>query len=346
MKRLLLRIAGYAGLLFAAVQPLCAQDVHLSQFYETPLMRNPALAGIFTGDIRIQAAYRNQWQSTGVPYKTTVLSGEFKFGVGQGNDFLTVGFNMFHDIAGSSRLKTTQFMPAINFHKSLDAERNRYLSLGFMGGIVQRQFDSKNLTFDNQYTLRGYDPFAPTGEQFSGLQRTIADFAVGLSYNSQLGEYGNYFLGASLWHFNKPTERFVLEEVQLAPKWQFNGGIRTPVSETVEIHAEVNYLLQDSYTELLAGGYASYVFSDATDRDNGMQRMAVSLGAFVRLNDAVIPVARMEYNNFALGFSYDINTSQLRTASQGRGGYELTMSYRGFTHGDNSTLDAVRCPRF
>ena len=325
---------------------LHAQDVHLSQFYETPLMRNPALAGIYTGDIRIQAAYRNQWQSTGVPYMTTILSGEYKFGVGQGNDFLTLGFNMFHDLAGSSKLKTTQFMPAVNFHKSLNGEKNSYLSLGFMGGVVQRQFNSKDLTFNNQYTNRGYDPFAPTGENFSGLQRSFADFAVGMSYNSALGENGNYFLGASFWHFNKPTERFILEEIQLDPKWQFNGGMKIPLSETLELHAEANYLMQGSYTELLAGGLLSYEFTDMTDPDNKISRLAVSAGAFIRLNDALIPVVRMEYNNLSLGFSYDLNTSELRTASQGRGGYELTLSYRAFTKGDNSSLDAVRCPRF
>jgi hypothetical protein len=129
-----------------------------------------------------------------------------------------------------------------------------------MGGMVQRQFDSKNLTFDNQYTSRGFDPFASSEEQFSGQKRTIADVAVGMSYNSAIGEKGNYFLGASLWHFNKPTERFMLEDVQLAPKWQFNGGIRTSISEAVEIHAEANYLVQGTYSEMLADGYASYVF--------------------------------------------------------------------------------------
>jgi type IX secretion system PorP/SprF family membrane protein len=325
---------------------LFAQDVHLSQFYETPLMRNPALAGIYTGDLRVQAAYRNQWQSTGVPFKTTILSGEYKFGVGQGNDFLTVGFNTFYDLAGSSQLKTIQFMPAVNFHKSLNGEKNSYLSLGFMGGVVQRQFDGKDLTFNNQYTTRGYDPFSPTGENFSGLQRTIADFAVGMSYNSSLGENGNYFLGASLWHFNKPTERFILEEIALDPKWQFNGGVKLPINENIELHAEANYLMQGSYTELIAGGLISYVFSDLAGVESEISRLAVSAGAFVRLNDAVIPVARLEYNNLSLGFSYDLNISELRTASQGRGGYELTLSYRAFTKGDNSSLDALRCPRF
>ena len=35
---------------FLAVISVQAQDLHLSQFFETPLLRNPALAGIFEGD--------------------------------------------------------------------------------------------------------------------------------------------------------------------------------------------------------------------------------------------------------------------------------------------------------
>src|SRR6187551_1298687 len=78
-----------------------SQDLHLSQFYETPLMRNPALAGIFTGDVRVQVAYRNQWQSLGVPFQTSIVSGEYKMPVGRADDFLTVGINSFYDVAGS-----------------------------------------------------------------------------------------------------------------------------------------------------------------------------------------------------------------------------------------------------
>jgi hypothetical protein len=43
------------------------QDLHFSQFYEFPLLRNPALAGIFNGNFRFTGAYRNQWQSVTVP---------------------------------------------------------------------------------------------------------------------------------------------------------------------------------------------------------------------------------------------------------------------------------------
>ena len=66
-----------------------AQDVHFSQFFETPLWRNPSLAGIYNGDTRVQAVYRNQWNSVTDAYKTGSLNAEFKMHVGKNNDFVT-----------------------------------------------------------------------------------------------------------------------------------------------------------------------------------------------------------------------------------------------------------------
>jgi Type IX secretion system membrane protein PorP/SprF len=55
-----------------------SQDIHFSQFFETPLLRNPSLAGIFKGDIRAQAVYRDQWNSVTNAYRTGSLNAELK----------------------------------------------------------------------------------------------------------------------------------------------------------------------------------------------------------------------------------------------------------------------------
>ncbi len=69
MKTILHKFVWGMLLLFASLQ-VQSQDIHFSQFFEAPLLRNPALAGLFTGDLRIQAVYRTQWQSVSVPYQT------------------------------------------------------------------------------------------------------------------------------------------------------------------------------------------------------------------------------------------------------------------------------------
>src|SRR5215217_7818617 len=106
-----------------------SQDLHFSQFFEAPLLRNPSLAGIFTGDIRVQAVYRDQWNSVTTAYKTSSLNAEYKMPVGKGSDFITTGIQVLYDRAGTISWVSTHLLPALNFHKSLSSDRNRYLSL-------------------------------------------------------------------------------------------------------------------------------------------------------------------------------------------------------------------------
>ena len=46
------------------------------------------------------------------------------------------------------------------------------------------------------------------------------------------------------------------------------------------------------------------------------------------LNDAAILSTRFDYENFSLGFSYDINVSPLRTASNSNGAFEFALAYK------------------
>ncbi len=142
------------------------QDIHFSQFFEAPLLRNPSLAGIYTGDYRIQGVYRDQWNSITNAYRTGSLNAEYKMPVGVGNDFITAGLQALFDKAGTVGLTTTQILPALNYHKSLSNEKTMYLSLGFMGGLIRKSIDITKITTDNQFSGGGYDGTLPTGENF------------------------------------------------------------------------------------------------------------------------------------------------------------------------------------
>jgi hypothetical protein len=89
MKTAIIQIIFIIASVFLFQEQSAAQDIHFSQFSETPLLRNPALAGIFSGDVRVQGVFRNQWNSVTVPYQTSSLNAEYKLPVGNGDDFLT-----------------------------------------------------------------------------------------------------------------------------------------------------------------------------------------------------------------------------------------------------------------
>ena len=111
-----------------------SQNIHFSQFFEAPLLRNPALAGLFAVDIRLQSVYKSQWQRVSVPYQTVSLNGEYKISIKSNEDFLIIGGQLLYDKAGTIALTATHVLPVLNYHKSMSDVRSMYISLGFTGG--------------------------------------------------------------------------------------------------------------------------------------------------------------------------------------------------------------------
>jgi len=324
---------------------LLSQDIHFSQFFETPLLRNPALAGLFTGDLRLQSVYRTQWQSVTVPYQTTSFNGEYKMPIGKTEDFLTVGGQILYDKAGSIAMTATHIMPAVNYHKSLSSVRNMYLSLGFMGGIVQRRFDRSKVTTNSQFDGTTYNGGLADGETFDNPSYSYFDGTVGMSFNTQIGDNtdNNLFVGLAYHHFNKPSNisYYGNTKLEMTPKWVYSAGARVSTAENSYITFQADYISQGQNTEMIGGALYTYKLDDFAD-----PKFLIHGGAFVRWKDAIIPVAKLEMRPLAISLSYDINTSQLATATRGRGGFEMALSYQRYINRDNSSKEAVRCPRF
>jgi type IX secretion system PorP/SprF family membrane protein len=321
------------------VPPALCQDIHFSQFFEAPLLRNPSLAGIFTGDVRVQLVYRDQWNSLTNAYKTGSLNGEYKMPVGRADDFMTVGLQILYDRAGTIGWTSTHILPALNYHKSLSADQNRYLSLGFMGGLVQRSFDPSKMTTNSQYDGNGL------GENLTNAQHSYLDGSVGMSYNSNLNNNpdNNFFIGAAYHHFNRPNNSFYRDpNIELHPKWVFSGGIRFGVSDNAYLTLQADHSRQGGFSETVAGGmYGLKLGSDPANPD-----YVIHAGAFLRWNDALIPVIKIDRAPLSFAFSYDANVSKLKPSSYGRGGFELSLSYIGFLRQDKHILNSILCPRF
>ncbi len=321
------------------------QDMHFSQFFEAPLQRNPSLAGIFQGDIRIQSVFRTQWASVTVPYKTGSLAIDYKQPVGGGDDFLTMGMQVLYDRAGTAALTTTSVMPAINYHKAIGGYKNKYLALGFMGGWVQRRFDRSKITTNNHFDGNGYNPSLGDGETFVNSSFSYLDGSVGMSFNSSIAEKSsdNYFIGVAYHHFNRPKNSFYKNpDVELQAKIVVSTGVRFTLNETSYFTIQGDYTKQGPSSQTIAGALYSYKLGE--DIEN--PQYTIHFGGFLRVKDAFIPVVKLDCRPFSFAFSYDATVSQLKTASQGRGALEFSLTYAGFLDRDNSSRNAVLCPKF
>ena len=316
-----------------------SQDIHFSQFFEAPLLRNPSLAGIYTGDLRIQAVYRDQWNSVTNAYKTGSLNGEYKMPIGKGDDFMTIGMQILFDRAGTIGWTSIHALPAINYHKSLSTDHNSYLSLGFMGGIVQRSFDVSKITTNSQYDGTGI------GENLGNTQYTYLDGSVGMSYNSSLGDNSdnNFFIGAAYHHFNRPNNSFYRDpNIELQPKWVFSGGLRFNAGDYAFITLQADHSRQGAFSETIGGATYGLKIGPNPDQPD----YVLHAGSYLRWNDAFVPVVKLDYLPFSFALSYDVNISKLKPSSYGRGGFEFSLSYIGFLNRERSTLNSTLCPRF
>lgn len=321
-----------------------AQDINFSQFYEMPLLRNPALAGLYAGDFRATAGFRSQWNSVTTPYQTQGLGVELKFATSQNSDnYLSLGVQMTNDIAGDSKLGKTQILPVLAYHHSLSDESDTYISAGFMAGPVQQRFDASKLSFDDQFVNGSYSATNPTQQSFTRTNLTYLDASAGLLFSTSLANDINCYIGGSYFHFNKPKVAFhPNSDIVLNDKIMINGGLSAPLSEYNRLILYADYFRQGGNSQM-QGGFMYKTDLLQIDED---ETVSISAGSFLRWNDAVIPVVKLDYYELGIGLTYDVNISKLRAASQFRGGFEITLSYRNFLNIRNSSLDKTRCPRF
>jgi type IX secretion system PorP/SprF family membrane protein len=328
-----------------------AQDIGFSQFYDQPLLRNPALAGIFNGDVRLTASYRNQWQSVTIPYRTFGISSELKFPM-QIMDYDvtgTLGLEIFRDVAGTSEFSTTQILPAGNI--SVRTGENSFLSGGFMAGLMQQRFDPTKLVLNDQFIANSDGSFSIlpyTNQVFNNTNVNYFDLSLGVTYKSSLNENVDYYVGAALFHLTNPSVGFFDgSKIILNKKLALNAGLSNAIGDANELILYADYF--DQYTSDfkrvgISTAQFGIMYNHAFFESDG--DASITGGLLYRWNDALIPVVQLALSKFTIGASYDVNVSKLAVASQARGGFELTLSFRSFLNSRNPDLMSARCPGF
>jgi Bacteroidetes-specific putative membrane protein len=319
------------------------QDIHFSQFYEFPLLRNPALAGIFNGHYRLTGGYRNQWQSVTVPYRSMYMGAEFKLlrGLHDG-DFITAGVQATNDVAGDSKLQRTQVFPVLNYHKLLNEDKTTYISFALTGGPVFERFDATKLQFDDQFVNGAYSPSNPTRQQFDANSFTYNDLSAGISFKTMLANDINMYVGAALFHINEPRVAFTPAfDIRLNRKWGVNGGLSASINEVDRIVVYADCFIQGG-SRLIQGGA---LYTHSFDYTGEEATFSIAAGAVYRWKDALVPVVKLYTGKLGIGISYDVNLSTLSAASQFRGGFEMSLSYMGMWEALARGLQHLECPK-
>jgi type IX secretion system PorP/SprF family membrane protein len=318
-----------------------AQDPGFSQFYASPLTLNPALTGKFDGIYRVAGNYRDQWPAISKAFITSTVSLDMAIlrnKLSEG-DTWGVGIMAMTDKTANGILTSNYVSFSTAYHKGLDEEGLHQIGVGFQGTYAGKKLDGGKLNFEEEL-----DQFGgwtnPTNEPINGRTITVnyLDFNAGMLYNGSTNGYNNFYLGASFYHINRPKESFNGGYYILNPRFTLHGGGYFPVADNAILHVSAIHSRQAGATNTVIGG--AIALNANGDLDNPT---SLYLGSWFRFGDAVIPYLGLEFNNFRLGATYDVNVSSLKTASQSRGGLEISLIYVK-RHDDGRKN--IPCPKF
>lgn len=317
-----------------------SQDVHFSQFAMSPLLLNPALAGLSNGDYRAYANFRTQWStiSGGNVYRTLAGGTDMAFGRSQqSGSFAGIGLSFFSDQAGDVGFQTNNVELTMAYHIMLNKKKNMSISLGLQGGFNERGFDPSKATYDYNFDQSTGTINTSQKETFIRTKVYYADVSTGAFYTATTKNGSDVYLGVGFSHVNQPKISFfsgstvqgVFNE-RLDMKFTAHGGSAIAINPKLWVVPNFFILMQGPSSQYNVGAMMKMQIGNKVLNKNFIYfgaQLRISKAMDIPTPDAAIIHCRLDYKRVTLGLSYDINISKLAVSTSTFGAPEVSLMY-------------------
>ncbi|HRQ29160.1 MAG TPA: PorP/SprF family type IX secretion system membrane protein [Saprospiraceae bacterium] len=305
-----------------------SQDLHYTQFYNSPMNFNPALTGIYNGDQRYMVSIRDQWRRIPVPYFTISGGYDMKFyPVTMRRSFFAAGVNFNYDKQGDGALYLANLNLGGSFSYVITPKN--LITAGGLLGFAARGFNDEHLKWDAQYdeVTGTYDERLPSNELLDRYGFVFLETGVGLNYRYQHSGRTYFNLGGGVFHLNEPVQTFkdeVSDEYRsrLSRRISLQGTVSFKVIDPLDIQLHGLYQKQGDFDEIVYGGLVKLHINQTRGK-----KFELHVGVSSRYLDGVSPIIAVQYNDWYAGFNYDVTTSDLQNFNGYRGGPELHVQY-------------------
>ena len=295
---------------FIGQNNLIGQDIHYSQFYNSPLNINPALTGVFNGDVRVVGSMRDQWRQIPVPYTTFSANYDQKYYTeNRDKGFFGFGAIFNYDRSGDPRYNLMNLNLTGSY--SYIINKRNILTGGALLGFASEGFDGSALTWDNHWNGTAIDATLGSGEDFDRQRVYYLESGLGINYRYQKSSRTYLNLGVGAWHLVPPNVTFLSNRsgrLNLPVRFAINFETLFKTTEKVDIQLHAIHARQQRYQETLAGGLLRYHINQ-----NPGKKYKIDLGASYRFAGDIIPTIALHYNQWYVGASYDFNLTPFHT---------------------------------
>lgn len=298
-----------------------AQDIHFSQFFFSPQYLSPAEIANIDAQYRLNANQKTQWREVSKPYNTFALMGDGRF------DFVPkevgLGILISNDRAGDSRYNTFNFLIGGSYRYKLNDSEKHSFQGGIQMGMTQIKIDESDLSFNNQFNGVVYDPNLPTGEDLARNSRWFFNLNAGLLYNFKPEERKKITVGIATHNLSSPKQSFFNDTgIKLPLRFSAYVNSEWKIAEDFDIMPSIRFMDQSTYNEFILGTAVRYILLD----ERSLYR-TIFAGYYGRFGDSGIAMLGFELDEWRFAASYDINVSNLKTASRNQGGFEFSLQY-------------------
>lgn len=321
------------------------QDLHFSQFMNSPLVTNPANTGFIPdGDYRLGVNYRNQWSAImTMPYKTMSAFGDAQLMRNKiETGWMGAGLLILHDVAGSGNLTSSRVYGSVAYHQMLGYAS--LLSAGFNVGWAGKRINTTNLKFPDQFDGKFFDNKLPTSAQLDNNNVNYLDVQLGLNYAYFPTDEIYLNAGYSAMHVNRARESFfnatagLDNRIPVRHNAFLNASIK--LNEQWIVNPNVYFSTQARAHEIVGGINAQYNLSG--DGENQLIG-----GVYYRHQDAFIPMIGVQWKDIRATFTYDATISTLKNYNNTRGAFEFSLIKQGVVNAfDREAKRSFKCPSF
>lgn len=324
---------------------ISAQDLHFSQFMNSPLLTNPANTGFIPdGDYRLGMNYRNQWASvTAFPYKTMSAFGDVQLLANRDNTgWMGLGGVILRDVAGTGALTSTKIYGSVAYHQMINS--GSLVSLGFNAGWANKNINTSSLTFPSQWNGRFFDVHETSSAPKLEVNNiNYIDLQVGMNYAYFPTDQVYINAGFSAMHVNRPRESFFNsgggEDNRIPVRYTgfINGSFM--VNDMLIVNPNAYVSIQAKSSEIVGGLNAQYNLS-------GDGEKVLIGGLYYRYKDAFIPMIGLGLKDYTFSFTYDATTSGLKNFNNTKGAFEFSLIKQGVIDRYNGNSRESMCPSF
>lgn len=325
-----------------------SQDPQFTQFYANSLHLNPALAGKDLSP-RFHSGYRNQWPEIKNAYVTYNL---------EYDDFIEkihggLGFQFLHDKTANGVLNTNLLSISYAYH--LQISKGWSSSFSLKGAFQQKSFNTSLAQFGDQIDeIRGF--VYSTNQTINNPTSSYFDAGAGfLFFSSEYATFlPNSFAGVAVHHINRPQEAFIVNGSQnnkLPVRYTLHAGKQITVlknglfNKPLYISPNLLFDLQSNFKQFNFGAY----FVDGIVGVGLWYRHTNFLNPtsdVFKLQDALVIMAGIETTKMRIGYSYDLNLSNLIGSSAGSHELSITFDLPKKEIAKSDKYRVIHCPLF